>query len=142
MKLYLLQIYVCIQYLFFSSCHFLHSFSPWQTISLRSLTATKAFSVSVDPLSHTGHNSAVLLETFRPVWVFSADELLQYHTRGIPAPLFTLQGTNAVLSSRQALNELILFISYPFTHTHTHHFKKIPLLMAQDPCAHTQLVFF
>lgn len=134
-------LHLCL-HLFFSSCHFPNSFSPWQTISLRSSTATKAFSVSEEPLSHTGHNTAVLLETFRPVGVFSGDELLCYScdpTReGFQRRC--LLYTGQMLYWAQGKLWMSSFCSF-LTHLHTH----TPLqenTSVNGSCSHTQLVCF
>lgn len=135
-------------FLLYKLCPFMYAFSlflffPCLTISLQSLEATKAFSVCFS--AALTHEPTTVQFCWRPLGLFGFSEqdtvmnycvlLLKYHIRGIPVPVFTLQGTNGTIE-RTASSEWAHSVhntqqSPPFTQ-HTHHFKKITLLMASQ----------
>lgn len=139
MKLYVLVecVYFCIQYLFFSFPVVISFivFPPHKPF-LWHLQLQKPFQ-SVWSRSHTSaHNSAVLLETFRPVWIFRAghgDELLRYSSNttleGFQSRCLLYRGQMVYWAQGKLwMNPFCSFLH----HLHTHHFKKITLLMASQ----------
>ncbi len=127
MSIQLVFLFPCYRFLIvFPPNHFLAVFDSYKS----------RFSLCLSR-SHTwAHNSAVLLETFQSSTRWWTTAFYDWNTtlEGFQRRCLLYRGQTAVLSARRALNELILFITHgrappPFTQ-HTHHFKKITLLMA------------